>query len=58
MNKAADILKKADEKDPSEYPNFNAYLEATDELATEAKGYNERALPYMEKAYQMLPDSQ
>ncbi len=55
MNKAADILKKADEKDPSEYPNFNAYLEATDELATEAKGYNERALPYMEKAYQMLP---
>lgn len=55
MNKAAEISKEADEKDPSQYANFNAYLEETDKLAAEAKSYNERALPYMEKAYELLP---
>ena len=58
MNKAAEISKEADEKDPSEYSNFNAYLAATDELAAEAKTYNERALPYMEKAYELLPSDE
>ena len=58
MNKAAEISKEADEKDPSEYSNFNAYLDATDKLAAEAKTYNERALPYMEKAYELLPSDE
>lgn len=55
MNKAAEISKDADDKDPKDFANFNAYLDATDKLADEAKEYNERALPYMEKAYQLLP---
>lgn len=58
MNKAAEISKEADEKDPSEYSNFNAYLDATDKLAAEAKTFNERALPYMEKAYELLPSDE
>ena len=58
MNEAADIAKEADEKDPKDFANFNAYLDATDKLAADAKAYNERALPYMEKAYELLPDDE
>lgn len=58
MNKAAEIAKEADDKDPSQYANFNAYLDATDKLAADAKAYNERALPYMEKAYELLPNDE
>ena len=56
IDKASDIYQAANEKDPSEYSNFNAYLAATDAMAAEAKGYDERALPYVEKTYQLLPD--
>jgi hypothetical protein len=56
IDKAAGIYQEANEKDPSEYANFNAYLDATDAMAAEAKSYDERALPYVEKTYQLLPD--
>ena len=56
IDKAAGIYQEANEKDPSEYSNFNAYLAATDAMAAEAKVYDERALPYVEKTYELLPD--
>ena len=56
IDKAAVIYQEANEKDPSEYANFNAYLAATDEMAAQAQSYDERALPYVEKTYELLPD--
>ena len=56
IDKASEIYQTANEKDPSEYANFNAYLKATDAMAAEAKVYDERALPYVEKTYELLPD--
>ncbi len=56
IDKASDIYKEANEKDPSEYSNFNAYLAATDAMVDEAKGFDQRALPYVEKTYELLPD--
>ena len=56
IDKASEIYKAANDKDPSEYSNFNAYLAATDAMAAEAKSYDERALPYVEKTYELLPD--
>ena len=56
IDKASEIYQEANEKDPSEYSNFNAYLDATDKMAAEAKVYDERALPYVEKTYELLPD--
>ena len=56
IDKASEIYQAANDKDPSEYSNFNAYLAATDAMAAEAKGYDERAMPYVEKTYELLPD--
>lgn len=56
IDKASEIYQEANEKDPSEYSNFNAYLAATDEMAAQARVYDERALPYVEKTYELLPD--
>ena len=56
IDKASEIYQEANDKDPSQYSNFNAYLAATDALEAEAKTYDERALPYVEKTYQLLPD--
>lgn len=56
IDKASEIYQAANDKDPSQYSNFNAYLAATDALEAEAKTYDERALPYVEKTYQLLPD--
>ena len=56
IDKAAGIYQEANEKDPSEYSSFNAYLDATDKMASDARSYDERALPYVEKTYQLLPD--
>ena len=56
IDKASEIYQEANDKDPSEYANFNAYLKATDEMTEEAKGYDQRALPYVEKTYELLPD--
>ena len=56
IDKASEIYQTANEKDPSEYANFNAYIKATDAMAAEAKVYDERALPYVEKTYELLPD--
>lgn len=56
MNKAAEISQEAEEKDPKDFSNFNEYLNATDKLAADARVYNERALPYMVKAYELLPE--
>ena len=56
IDKASQIYQEANEKDPSQYANFNAYLKATDDMAAEAQTYDQRALPYVEKTYQLLPD--
>ncbi len=56
IDKAAGIYQEANDKDPSEYSNFNAYLAATDAMAAEAKSFDERALPYVEKTYELIPD--
>ena len=56
IDKASQIYEEANKKDPSEYSNFNAYLKATDEMIAEAKSYDERAMPYVEKTYELLPD--
>ena len=56
IDKASEIYQAANDKDPSEYSNFNAYLAATDAMAEEAKSYDQRALPYVEKTYELLPD--
>lgn len=56
IDKASEIYQAANDKDPSEFSNFNAYLVATDAMAAEAKGFDERALPYVEKTYELLPD--
>ena len=56
IDKASEIYEEANKKDPSEYANFKAYLAATDAMSAEAKGYDERALPYVEKTYELLPD--
>ena len=56
IDKASEIYQEANDKEPSQYANFNAYLKATDEMAAEAKTYDERALPYVEKTYELLPD--
>jgi hypothetical protein len=58
MNNAADIYKKANDEDPSAYSNFNAYLKATDDMSAQAKTIDERAVPYMEKAYELLPNDE
>lgn len=58
MNSAADIYKKANDEDPSAYSNFNAYLKATDDMSAQAKSIDERAVPYMEKAYELLPNDE
>ena len=56
IDKASEIYQEANEKDPSEFANFDAYLAATDKMAADAKSYDERALPYVEKTYELLPD--
>ena len=56
IDKASEIYEDANKKDPSEYSNFKAYLAATDALSAEAKAYDERALPYVEKTYELLPE--
>ncbi|MBR6438850.1 MAG: hypothetical protein IKS65_06700 [Bacteroidales bacterium] len=56
IEKASEIYEAANAKDPSEYSNFNAYLKATNEMMDEAKSYDERALPYVEKTYELLPN--
>ena len=56
IDKASEIYEDANKKDPSEYSNFKAYLAATDALSAEAKTYDERALPYVEKTYELLPE--
>ena len=56
IDKASEVYQAANDKDPSEYSNFNAYLAATDAMAEEAKSYDQRALPYVEKTYELLPD--
>ena len=56
IDKASEIYDEANKKDPSEYANFKAYLAATDAMTAEAKGYDERALPYVEKTYELLPE--
>jgi len=56
IDKASEIYQAANDKDPGEYSNFNEYLKATDDMALEAKSYDERALPYVEKTYELLPD--
>lgn len=56
IDKASEIYEEANKKDPSEYANFKAYLAATDAMTAEAKTYDERALPYVEKTYELLPD--
>ncbi|MBO7470059.1 MAG: hypothetical protein J6T37_08190 [Bacteroidales bacterium] len=55
IDKASEIYQAANDKDPSEYSNFNAYLKATNEMMDEAKEYDQRALPYVEKTYELLP---
>ena len=56
IDKASEIYDEANKKDPSEYANFKAYLAATDKMSDEAKSYDERALPYVEKTYELSPD--
>ncbi len=56
IDKASEIYQAANAKDPSEFANFNAYLKATDAMAAEAKQYDERAMPYVEKTYELLPN--
>jgi len=56
IDKASEIYQEVNDKDPGEYSNFNAYLAATDEMSAQAKVYDERALPYVEKTYELLPD--
>ena len=56
IDKASEIYQEANDKDPSQYSNFNAYLKATDAMTEEAKGYDQRALPYVEKTYELLPN--
>ena len=56
IDKASEIYQEANDKDPSEYSNFNAYLDATDKMMDEAKAFDQRALPYVEKTYELLPD--
>ena len=56
IEKASEYYKEANDKDPSEYSNFNAYIKATDELTATGKSFDERALPYVEKTYELLPD--
>ena len=56
IDKASEIYDEANKKDPSEYANFKAYLAATDAMSAEAKSYDERALPYVEKTYELSPD--
>lgn len=58
IDKASEIYQEANDKDPSEYKSFDAYLKATDAMTAEAKSYDERALPYVEKTYELLPDDQ
>ena len=45
IDKASQIYQEANDKDPSQYSNFNEYLKATDAMAAEAKTYDQRALP-------------
>lgn len=56
IDKASEIYQEANEKDPSQFSNFNEYLKVTDEMAAEAKSFDERAMPYVEKTYELLPD--
>jgi len=56
IDKASQIYDEANKKDPSEYSSFNAYMKATDAMIAEAKSYDERAMPYVEKTYELLPD--
>lgn len=56
IEKASTIYQNANDQDPSSYKSFDAYLKATDEMSAEAKSYDERALPYVEKTYELLPD--
>lgn len=58
IDKASDIYQEANQSNPSEYSNFNAYIDATDKMVARAKVYDERALPYLEKTYKLLPDDQ
>ena len=53
---ASNKYSEASDKDPSDYTNFNSYLKATDDLAAQAKSYDQRALPYLEKCYKYDPD--
>lgn len=46
---------EADDKDPNDYVNFNSYLKDIDDLAAQAKSYDQRALPYLEKCYKLDP---
>ena len=56
IEKAADIYQAANDADQSQYKDFKAYLDATNAMSDEAKSYDERALPYVEKTHQLLPD--
>ena len=56
IDKASEIYQEANDKDPSQFSNFNEYLKVTDEMAAQAKSYDERAMPYVEKTYELLPD--
>ena len=56
IDKAADVYEQANNVDPSSYHNFNAYMEATDAMTAEAKKYDQRALPYLEKCYETNPN--
>lgn len=53
IDKAAQIYAETEKLDPS---NLNEFLKADAKMRAEAKEYDERALPYVEKSYELLPD--
>ena len=56
IEKASEIYQEANDKDPGQYKNFNEYLKATNDMAEEAKVFDQRAMTYVEKTYQLQPD--
>lgn len=54
--KATDIKDSAEQLKEKDFPNMNAYFKATDEIGKQANVYYEKALPYLEKAHELLPD--
>lgn len=56
IDKAAEIYEQSNNLKENDYPNLKAFFAATDAMTKEGKSYDERALPYVEKTHELLPD--